>query len=141
LRGVKITPADKAFSKCIRIRANWTCERCFNQFFPPATGGLDCSHHHSRGNWSIRLDPLNAEALCYGCHSHVGGTQERREKVLSTRIIDILFEKKRDTGLGREYRKTKGVGLIAKYYREEFQRMQELREQGETGRIEFVGYI
>ncbi len=139
--GVKITPADKAFSRCVRIRVNWKCERCGNQFYPPATGGLDCSHHHGRAAWGVRLDPLNAEALCYGCHSHVGGTQERREEVLTDQEIDILYEKKRDTNLGKEYRKTKGVGLIAKHYREEFNRMQELRDQGETGRIEFIGYI
>ena len=141
MAGIKRTPADAAFSDCVRERANWTCERCGSCFPEGRRGGLDCSHHHSRGNWSIRFDPLNAEALCYGCHSHEGGTQQRREQVLSSGEQDILFEKMRDTPLGREYRKTKGKGAIAKHYRDELKRMQELRAEGETGRIDFVGYI
>lgn len=103
--------------------------------------GLDCSHHHGRGNWGIRFDPLNAEALCYGCHSHYGGTQLRREKVLSEFEDDLLFEKMRDTGLGKLSRKTKGKGSIAKHYREELKRMQELRDNGNTGRIEFESFF
>ena len=141
MAGIKRTPADAAFSDCVRERANWTCERCGSYFPEGRRGGLDCSHHHSRGNWSIRFDPLNAEALCYGCHSHEGGTQQRREQVLSSGEQELLFEKMRDTSLGREYRKTKGKGAIAKHYRDELKRMQELRADGEMGRIEFVGYI
>jgi Zn finger protein HypA/HybF involved in hydrogenase expression len=138
---IKRTPADDAFSKCVRERANWTCERCGRYFPEGSRGGLDCSHHHSRGNWSIRFDPLNAEALCYGCHSHEGGTQQRREAVLTDIEQEILFEKMRDRDLGRMARKTKGKGEIAKHYRMELKRMQELRDQGEAGRIEFIGYF
>jgi hypothetical protein len=138
---IKRTPADAAFSNCIRERANWSCEKCGNYFPEGRRGGLDCSHHHGRGSWSIRFDPLNAEALCYGCHSHYGGTQERRQSVLTEWEQDVLFERKADTGLGKMYRKTKGVGEIAKHYRDELKRMRELREAGETGRIEFESYL
>lgn len=122
MAGVNITPADKWFSKCVRQRAGWCCERCGNSFFDKP-GGLDCSHHHGRASWSIRFNPLNAEALCYGCHSHVGGTQERREEVLTDQEIDILWELKRNTSLGKEYRQTRGKGDISKHYREEYRRM------------------
>ena len=54
---------------------------------------------------------------------------------------DLLFERKRDTRLGRMYRQTKGKGEIAKHYREELERMQEQRARGEVGRLEFEAYF
>ncbi len=134
--GIKSTAADKAFSKCIRAAAGWCCERC-GKYYPEgiARAGLDCSHHHSRGNWGIRFNPLNAEALCYGCHSFTGGTQERREEVLSDDEQMKLWEMKRDTSLGKFVRKTKGVGPIAKHYRDELDRIEEKRASGFLGRI------
>lgn len=32
--------------------------------------GLHCAHYWSRAMKSVRFDPENADALCYGCHSH-----------------------------------------------------------------------
>lgn len=116
--GIKRTPADIAFSKCIRELANWSCSKC-GKNHEHNKGALDCSHHHGRGNWSIRFDPMNAESLCYGCHSHYGGTEERRNEVLTKTEQELLFEKKRDTELAKQYRKTKGKGTIAKHYREQ----------------------
>jgi hypothetical protein len=136
MAAIKRTPADIAFSKCIRERVNWTCENCGNYFPEGSRGGLDCSHFFGRGNWEIRFDPQNAEALCYGCHSHYGGVQR-----LDDGVRDVLYEKMQDRNLGRESRKTKGKGEIAKHYRAELKRMQEERACGNTGRIEFVGYF
>ena len=133
---IKVTPADKYFGFCIKERVNWTCEKC-NKYFPEGgRQGLDTSHGFGRGNWEIRFDPLNAMALCYGCHTHYGGVQQ-----LDDKTRDILYEKMQDRDLGREARRTKGKGEIAKHYREELKRMKELRADGETGRIEFVGYF
>lgn len=138
--GIKRTPADDAFSKCIRERANYCCERC-GKNHRQNPQALDCSHHHSRGNWSIRFDPNNAESLCYGCHSLVGGTEERRKEVLTDDQIDYLWERKRDTELGKLARKTKGKGEIAKHYRDELVRMRSLRDAGKKGRIEFANFF
>ena len=134
------TPADVAFSLCVRERAEWRCENCGTQHNPSSVG-LGCSHHHGRGNWSIRFSPLNGESLCTACHYAVGGTEERRQEVLTKQEQDILWELKADTNLGREYKRTKGKGAVAKHYRDEFKRMQDLRASGVTGRIEFVGWI
>ena len=138
---IKRTPADAAFSDCIRERSGWTCERCGKYYPEDNRRGLECSHHHSRGNWGIRFDPLNAESLCTGCHFLEGGTEERRKETLSDDQINLLFERKRNTDLGKKARKTKGKGDIAKHYRDEHKRMQELRKNGETGRIEFTNYF
>tara|TARA_R100000963_G_C4637373_1_gene101273 strand:- start:845 stop:1228 length:384 start_codon:yes stop_codon:yes gene_type:complete len=68
----KIFPSDREWSKYIRTRDMWTCQRCSKQYDPP-TSALHCSHFWSRGNWSVRFDEDNTEALCYGCHSYLGG--------------------------------------------------------------------
>ena len=136
---IKITPADKAFSLCVRARANFRCEKCGKQHSHNSKG-LHCSHHHSRGNWSIRFDPLNAESLCYGCHAKHGGTEERRKATLTPGEQELLFERKMNTLLGRMYRKTHGKGDIAKHFRDEYKKICEKRERGDFGRIDFEGY-
>ena len=139
--GIKRTPADCAFSKCVRAAVNWTCQKCGSYFPEGSRGGLDCSHHHGRGNWSIRFDPMNAEALCYGCHSHYGGTEERRNEVMTEEEQELLFEKKRDAQLGKEYRRTKGKGAVAKHYREQLEEIERQRAEGNQGKLTFVGWI
>lgn len=138
--GIRITPADSAFSKCVRERAGWRCERCGEQH-NRTSQGLHASHHHRRGQWGVRFDPMNAESLCYGCHSHVGGTQERMDEVLTEPEQQLLRERKEDIALAKLYRKTKGKGVIAKHFRDELKRMQELRAGGEMGRIEFEAFL
>ncbi len=137
MAAIKRTPADIEFSKCVRERVNWTCEKCGKYFPEGSRGGLDCSHFYGRGSWEIRFDPLNAEALCYGCHSHYGGVQ----RIPTENIKEILQEKMQDRELGLAARRTKGKGEISKHYRQELKRMQGLRKQGETGRLEFTGYF
>lgn len=70
---IKITPADKAFSEYIRTRDNWTCQRCGKQYdplVPTDRMALHCSHFKGRGKEATRFEPLNADALCYGCHQY-----------------------------------------------------------------------
>lgn len=134
MSGIKRTPADAAFSLCVRERAGWRCERCGAQH-SRGSMGLHCSHHHSRRSWSIRFEPLAAEALCYGCHSLTGGTEERRREVLTEQQRALLLELKEDRNRGRECRRTQGKGDIAKHYRDEHRRMVE------TGSRQFVGWL
>lgn len=69
MRGVRLDPADIAFSKWIRTRDQWTCQRCGRQYRPP-TSSLQCSHFQGRGKEATRFDPLNCDALCAGCHQY-----------------------------------------------------------------------
>lgn len=64
---IKIDKADIAFSKYIRTRDNWTCQRCKTKY-PEKHQGLHNSHYFGRGNECIRFDPANCDALCWGCH-------------------------------------------------------------------------
>jgi hypothetical protein len=66
---IKIDRADKAFSLYIRTRDGWKCQRCLKQYEPP-TSGLHCSHFQGRGKEATRFEPLNCDALCYGCHAY-----------------------------------------------------------------------
>lgn len=73
--GIKIDKADKAFSDWIRTRDNWTCQRCFKHFDPLVSTdrmGIHCSHFMGRGKEATRFEPLNADAMCYGCHRYLG---------------------------------------------------------------------
>ena len=135
---IKRTPADKAFSDCVRSAAEWTCERC-HKYYPEGNRmGLHCSHYHGRGKWGIRFCVENAESLCYGCHSYLGSQpnlhSDHKLELLGQGAIDILREKSNDTSLGRLAKRE--VKFIAKHYREEFKRIHQLRLDGVTGKIE-----
>ena len=54
---------------------------------------------------------------------------------------DVLNELSNDVMRGKEYVRAIKSGDAAKHYRKELSRMQELRSSGNTGRIEFVGYV
>lgn len=58
---------DRAFSKEVRTRDGFTCQRCFT-VYPENSKGLHCAHMFGRGKQNTRFDPENACALCYGCH-------------------------------------------------------------------------
>lgn len=131
---IKLNATDTVFSQCIRERAGWTCERCGKQYTPP-TQALHCSHFHSRGKWGTRFDPDNAEALCYGCHSHMGGnpvlhTERIREK-LGPHLFDALRERAQSTELGRMAKRQEKE--IRKHYRRQ---LEAVRQGGEL-----VGYF
>lgn len=65
--GIKRTPEDIKFSKRVRERDGWTCQRC-GKGYAPNSKGLHCAHMFSRGKLATRYDLSNARALCYGCH-------------------------------------------------------------------------
>ena len=66
---IKRDKADEYFSLYIRTRDKWTCQRCHRTYTPP-TSALHCSHFQGRGKEATRFEPLNADALCYGCHQY-----------------------------------------------------------------------
>ncbi len=69
---IRISALDKKFSHWIRwVRAKGKCERCSKQYQAPSMA-LHCSHFHGRAKKSVRYDPSNCQALCYGCHVYLG---------------------------------------------------------------------
>ena len=139
---VKIRPADKAFSDCVRERAGWKCERCGSYFEPGRRMGLHCSHFHGRGKWSTRFDGDNCQALCYGCHMQMGSHPDEHRRLMMEKLgpggYDLLLERSNDTRIGRRVKREEAE--IKKHYRAELRRMQALRANGALGRIEFDGW-
>ena len=72
---VKPNKYDQMFSRWIRTRDDWTCQRCGGQYEPP-TRALHNSHYYRRGIHATRFDPDNCIALCYGCHALLEGDKQ-----------------------------------------------------------------
>ncbi|MEW5248899.1 hypothetical protein [Microbulbifer discodermiae] len=145
--GVKITSADKWFSRCVRERAGWRCEGCQSEY-PENSAGLQCSHFHGRGSYAVRFDPDNAFAHCTRCHYFFEGNPHEFTRWVRERLgegaYDILLEKKQVVDNARFARrdvKQRHKSEISRHYREEYRRMQALRKDGDMRRIEFVGYF
>ena len=134
MSGIKRTQADIAFSKCIRFRAHYSCERCGTQYNEKSTS-LECSHFHGRASWSVRFHPDNCASLCTGCHMYLTANpaEHRRwfEDLIGSVRYEILLELKRDTRIGKVYRATGGKGDIARHYRDELKRMEQARAAGD----------
>jgi len=136
---IKIVPADSAFSKCVREAAGWKCQRCGAQHQEKSMG-LHCAHFMSRGHWGTRFDPNNVAALCYGCHSYIDSHPYEKadwfEKLLGDGMTEIVREKANRPAYGIK----KFKADIAKHYRAELKRLQQLRANGATGTLEVIGY-
>ena len=131
---MKISAADKAFSECVRNAHDFTCERCSK------VGRMETSHVYSRRHRTIRWDKQNANCLCNGCH------RKWHESPLEAFIwfvgmfgqnrVDLLVEKRE-----QRYKVPKTEEkLIAKHYREELALINEKRNSGVQGYIDFVSY-
>ena len=104
---MKLFPADQVFSRLVRERDNWECQRCHKKYQPP-TSALHCSHFYSRGKWSTRYDPANAESLCYGCHrywdKHIKEYEVFKIAGLGQKAFDILtFKAHHRSATGSSY--------------------------------------
>lgn len=142
---VKRTPADSWFSKCVRIRTNWDCEYC-NQNFEFEKGMLHCSHFISRSYLSTRYHPLNAFSHCHSCHDVLGGGRwgggniaeftEHYDEIFDSEVREVMRLLSKN-----QFRKHKfHLDDIAKHYRAEYKRMEQIRLDGETERLSFDFY-
>lgn len=72
MRGIKLDPADTAFSQYVRLRDK-ECRRChslvkFNDNGMPVSH--QASHFQGRGKEATRFDLENVDCLCGGCHQY-----------------------------------------------------------------------
>lgn len=131
---MRISPADKAFSDCIHLAFNHTCDRCGR------AGRVECSHIHSRRHRTIRWCIENAIAKCHTCHRwwHEHPTESGLWFIAEygQGREDILIEKK---NAKRKITKLEEKD-IAKHYREQAKILKKKREEGETGFITFESW-
>ena len=140
---IKISAADKWFSRCVRARNEWKCERC-GKWYGPSSSALHNSHYHGRSNKSVRWDKDNGFACCFGCHRWLGSnpaehTDFVRGKLGDTRF-ELLKERKSSIVLGKQLVKDEKHGLIAHHYRQQFKEIQQKRADGVVGYLDFMVY-
>ena len=92
MSGIKRDKDDIAFSRMVRERDEWTCQRCGAQKAPNSGPALHSAHYYTRRTRATRLDPLNALALCYGCHQFVDSHAAEKETLWRLRIGDEAFD-------------------------------------------------
>lgn len=89
--GIKRKPADIRFSREIRARDNFTCQRCGRTHLPNSVG-LHAAHYFTRRTQATRFDPDNALSLCYGCHQFVDSHPEDKRELWISRIGQERFD-------------------------------------------------
>ncbi len=132
--GIKRTPADAAFSDCVRERAGWACQFCGK------TEGLECCHIKGRRSAVTRWAGINAVCLCHYHHRYFTENPVEFTRWLEEEIgagaLEIITEKSR--GILKNNAATRKE--VAAHYREQLKIMQEKRNAGHQGWLDFVSY-
>jgi hypothetical protein len=87
---IRIDKRDTVFSKLIRLRARWNCEKCGRYF--QFGHGLQCSHFFSRRHQSTRWHPDNAAAHCFACHQRLGENPVEFAAWIRGYLGDVRYE-------------------------------------------------
>ena len=136
---IKRTPADAAFSDCVREAHDFTCQKCgINMRHNPRA--MHLSHFYGRRGKSTRWAKENGFCICAGCHNWLGEhPYEHTEWVkhnLGEGLFDILTQKAHSV-----YKLYKGEDKdIAKHYRDQLKLIKAKRTEGHQGFIEFESY-
>ena len=91
IHGIRRSPADAKFSREIRERDRYTCQRC-SAIHLENSQGLHAAHMFTRRTQATRFDPDNAMALCYGCHQFADSHSAEKEALFRARLGDEAFE-------------------------------------------------
>ena len=73
-RGKIMKEIDAIFSKMVKDRDDWTCQRCattYDRTEKSSNRSLQCSHFFPRQLMGTRFELDNLDALCAGCHMRV----------------------------------------------------------------------
>ena len=128
---------DDVFSQLVRERTNWECDYC-GRTFHHERARLHCSHFKSRRHKSTRYHPYNAFAHCIGCHRKL--EEDPYEFTAHAEIVygELTIERvARLAAVPLRLNDDMKVELY-QHMKSELKRLQALRAQGATGRIEFT---
>lgn len=133
---IKRSPADIAFSLCVRERTGWTCESC-HKSFPRNAANLHASHLFSRRHNSTRWSPENCFAHCFSCHQKLGG-----DPVTFTQWAEARMGPKKIQELHQKAHLTLKLSkvdkaFIAEHYRQQHREMIQKRQAGNTAYLQF----
>ncbi len=132
---------DDLFSKMVRERDNWTCQKC-GKYYPEGNRqGLHCSHIFSRRHVATRWEPYNAVAHCFYCHQYLGGNpvlfEHWAREYLGEYIVEMLTEKHNQ--ICKLTRKDKIE--MYEHMKSEYARMLVQRKNGDNGLLQFTGWV
>lgn len=139
--GIKRDKRDAVFSDLVRMRVEYCCEVCGKHYPEGTRQGIHCSHLFGRRYRGTRWHPDNAFSMCMSCHQTLGENPVEfhmwaRQK-LGDGLIDILREK------AHAVTKLKPSDLeeLYKHLKGEHKKMLAARNAGQTGRLEFEGWL
>jgi len=119
---MKLKPADTAFSKCVRLASNYTCQKCGAQH-DEKSKGLHTHHLVPRNVRRTRWDKLCCVTLCFSCHrwwhDYPYESGQWTEEYLGKGGLELLREKANSFVKVPKSEEP----LIAKHYRSELKRM------------------
>ena len=132
--GIKIKPADKAFGDCLKAAHDNICVVCGRQ------GRIEASHIHSRRHRTVRWCKENCLPKCSTCHRwwHENPTESGAWFIgkYGDGLDQILREKIRS-----HYKIPKtDEPAIAAHYRKQTKEIQEKRNAGAVGYVDYVSY-
>ena len=147
----KRTALEVVFSDLIRERSNYRCERCKSEFARTIDehedgdgrhpSGLHCSHYWSRRHKATRHDPDNAAALCNGCHRLFDQNKPLKYRPWKIRSLGLVRFDELEVRHRTTVRRYKNeVREMTSHYRDELRRIQDLRNTGQAGWIEVIGW-
>jgi hypothetical protein len=93
---VKRDAADRRWSRAVRERDEFTCQRCGTKHAENSFG-LHAAHVFSRGIQRTRHDLDNGLSLCYGDHRwYDSRSREEREEFARSILGDVRYEALRE---------------------------------------------
>jgi len=135
---MKLSKLDIVFSKLVRERAGWRCEKCGTYYPEGKRMGLHCSHLWSRSKRSTRWHPLNAFAHCFSCHQRLGGNPVDFHEWALAQLGDRAFTDLRQLANQTVKRSKPELEDLYREMKVQLAHMEAERARGVTGRIEFT---
>ena len=138
---VKRTPLDAVITDLVRERSNWTCERCGEEHpYGVPTRSLHCSHFYGRKWSSTRYDPDNVYCLCASCHSELTDDHHEHVEFVRGKLGCTRYSALRGRWRQVMRRNKPEKDAMLAHYRDELERLRQLRMDGQQGTIDFVGW-
>ena len=107
---IKRRSTDILYSKILRKKRNYTCERCLKR----EEGGMQVSHFYGRKAETVRFDDENCDCFCAGCHKYFTEMPalyaEWKKKKMGEKAYKILMLRAHQMGK----RDDKLMGIILK---------------------------
>lgn len=116
---IKLRKTDRLYTKLMRIKYDFTCQRCgrvYDQYNTHSLLNLGVSHYYGRSAENTRFDDENVTLLCnLPCH-HLWGGEEREEykKYMVKRLGQEGFDLLTLRANTRCDRDDKAVGMVLK---------------------------